>query len=199
VTTDDKGHFKFDGACEGTINLSANARNAYGSARAQAGDTNVVIKMGVSRSYSFSESETPRRASLRGKPLPDLTTVELGTEAAPAGKPVLLCLFDIEQRPSRRFARMLTEQHDALKQKGITILGLQAAVTPADTLKEWKQANPVPFPIGRVPEKSDKTKWAADVESFPWLILTDSKGRVAAEGFAFEELEAKLTALPKAE
>ena len=107
--------------------------------------------------------------------------------------------MDVEQRPSRRLARQLSEQHDALKQKGVTVLGLQAAVTSADSLKEWKQANPVPFPVGRVAEKSDKTKWAADVESLPWLILADSKGRVAAEGFALEELDAKLALLDKAE
>jgi Carboxypeptidase regulatory-like domain len=195
VRTDNKGRFGFEEVCEGTVQLSANLQNTHGSARAEAGDTNVVIRLGANQVYSFQEA--PRRASLKGKPLPDLAPLEL--EAAPAGKPVLLCLLDVEQRPSRRFARQLSEQHDALKQKGVTVLGLQAAVTSADALKEWKQANPVPFPVGRVAEKSDKTKWAADVESLPWLILTDGKGRVAAEGFALEELDAKLALLDKAE
>ena len=198
VRTDNNGRFKFDEVCEGSVQLSANARNSHGSARAEAGDTNVVIHLGVNQSYSLAEAR-PQRASLKGKPLPDLAAVELAADAAPAGKPVLLCLFDIGQRPSRRLARLLADQHEALKQKGITVLGLQAAVTPADSLKEWKQANPVPFPVGRVAEKTDKTKWAADVDSLPWLILADSKGRVAAEGFALEELDAKLSALPKAE
>jgi len=36
--------------------------------------------------------------------------LDLTSDVAPAGKPVLLCLFDIEQRPSRRFVRQLTEQ-----------------------------------------------------------------------------------------
>jgi hypothetical protein len=57
----------------------------------------------------------------------------------------------------------------------------------------------VPFAVGRVAEKSDKTKWASEVESLPWLILTDGNGRVTAEGFALEELETKLPAAPKAE
>jgi uncharacterized GH25 family protein len=196
--TDANGRFKFDEVCEGTVQLSASVRNSHGNMRADAGDTNVVIHLGVSESYSMVDAR-PRRASLKGKPLPDLATVELSGDAAPAGKPVLLCLFDVEQRPSRRLARLLAEQHDALKQKGVTVLGLQAAVSSADSLKEWKQSNTVPFPVGRVAEKSDKTKWAAEVESFPWLILTDNKGRVAAEGFGFEELDAKITALSKAE
>jgi uncharacterized GH25 family protein len=193
--TDAQGRFKFDAVCEGSIQVSANAQRAYGSTRAQAGDTNVVVTLGTRESYTVSEA--PQRPSLKGKPLPDLAALDLGADAVPAGKPVLLCLFDIEQRPSRRFARTLAEQHDALKQKGLTVIGLQAAVTPAESLKEWKQANPLPFPLGRIAEKSDKTKWVAEVDSLPWLILTDGQGRVAAEGFALDELEAKLTALPK--
>jgi protocatechuate 3,4-dioxygenase beta subunit len=195
VRTDDKGRFKFDAVCEGTIQLSASAENTHGTARAEAGDTNVVIHLGVNQSYSAREA--PKRPSLRGKPLPDLAAVELGGDAAPAGKPVLLCLFDIEQRPSRRFVKQLAEQHEGLKQKGITVLGLQAAVTTADSFKEWKGANPVPFPVGRVAEKADTTKWASEADSLPWLILTDGDRRVTAEGFALDELEAKLKAQAK--
>jgi hypothetical protein len=146
---------------------------------------------------SYSAREAPKRPSLRGKPLPDLAAVELGGDAAPAGKPVLLCLFDIEQRPSRRFVKQLAEQHDALRQKGLTVLGLQAAITTAESFKEWKDANPVPFRVGRVVEKADKTKWASEADSLPWLILTDGERRVTAEGFPLDELEAKLKSQSK--
>jgi hypothetical protein len=50
----------------------------------------------------------------------------------------------------------------------------------------------VPFPVGRVPEKSDQTRWVSAAESLPWLILTDAERRVVAEGFALDELEALL-------
>jgi hypothetical protein len=195
VRTDDKGRFKFDEVCEGSVQLFANSQRANGSAQAQAGDTNVVIRLGVNQSYSARE--TPKRPSLKGKPLPDLAAVDLNSDAAPAGRPVLLCLFDIEQRPSRRFVRQLAEQHDALRQKGLTILGIQAAVTTAESFKEWKDANSLPFPVGRLPEKADQIKWVSDVESLPWLILTDGERRVTAEGFALDELEAKLKATAK--
>jgi hypothetical protein len=195
VRTDDKGRFKFDEVCEGSVQLSANARGPYGSARAEAGDTNVVVRLGVNQ--SSSSQAAPRRPSLKGKPLPDLAAMDLNSDAAPAGKPVLLCLFDIEQRPSRRFVRQLAEQHDALRQKGLTVLGLQAAITTAESFKEWKDANPVPFPVGRLSEKAAKTKWASDVESLPWLILADGERRVTAEGFALDELEAKLKSQTK--
>jgi len=72
------------------------------------------------------------------------------------------------------------------------VLAAQAIVTGAEAFKEWQHASPVPFLVGRVSEKSEKTKWATDQESLPWLILTDAAGRVVAEGFALDELDAKL-------
>jgi hypothetical protein len=62
---------------------------------------------------------------------------------------------------------------------------------------EWKSASPVSFPIGRVSDKSEKSKWASDVPALPWLILTDPSHRVIAEGFAFDELEAQLKKVSK--
>ena len=190
VRTDDKGRFRFEEVCEGSVQLSVSSQRAYGNARAEAGDTNVVIHLGASPSDSVRE--TPKRPSLNGKPLPDLALVELGSAAAPTGKPVLLCLFDVEQRPSRRFVKQLAEHYDALRQQGLTVLGLQAAVTTADAFKEWQDSNPVPFPVGRLAAKADNTKWASEVDSLPWLILTDGERRVTAEGFTFDELDAKL-------
>jgi hypothetical protein len=188
--TDEQGRFRFEAVCEGTVRLFASLASVYGNTQAEAGTTNVVIRLGVRESYGVRQ--TPKRPSLKGRPLPDLAAVELGGDACPAGKPILLCVLDIEQRPSRRFVKQLAEQYDALKQKGVTVLGLQAAITTADSLKEWKEANPVPFPVGRVAEKADKTKWASGVESLPWLILTDGERRVTAEGFALDELDVKL-------
>jgi Carboxypeptidase regulatory-like domain len=189
IRSDNQGRFAFDQVCEGQIQVSASAQSSYGSARAEAGDTNVLIRLGLNEPFG---REAPARVSLTGKPLPDLTTVNLSADAVPTGKPVLLCLFDIEQRPSRRIARLLNEQQGALQQKGIVVLGVQAAVTTDEAFKEWKDTSPVSFPVGRLTGKTDKTKWVSEVESLPWLILTDADHRVTAEGFALDELEPKL-------
>lgn len=194
VFTDKAGRFAFHQVCEGEVRLSANSQNSYGSAQAEGGDTNVVITL---RAESGSRRAPPRRAALTGRSLPDLTAVNLASDAIPTGKPVLLCLFDLEQRPSRRCVRLLAEQHDALRQKGLVVLAVQATPTTAEAVKTWKDATPVPFPVGFVAEKTDKTKWASGVESLPWLILADAQGRVSAEGFALDELDAKLKALAK--
>jgi hypothetical protein len=193
MTTDSKGRFHFQ-VCEGQVRLFAYSQSGGGNAQAtaEAGDTNVVMTLS---SNSGSVRQTPYRASLKGSPLPDLATVNLASDAAPAGKPVLLCLFDASQRPSRHVVRQLDEQAAALRQQGVTVLGVQAAVTSDETFNEWKKAGPVSFPVGRVTEKSEKSKWATAVPALPWLILTDASHRVIAEGFSLDELDAQIKKL----
>jgi hypothetical protein len=195
MTTDSKGRFHFQ-VCEGQVRLFASSPQGGGFAQAtaEAGDTNVVMTLG---SNSGNVRQSPRRAALKGGPLPDLATVNLASDTAPAGKPVLLCLFDASQRPSRHVVHQLDEQAAALRQQGVTVLGVQAAVTGDETFNEWKSASPVSFPIGRVTEKSEKSKWASAVPALPWLILADANHRVIAEGFALDELDAQIKALAK--
>ena len=123
--------------------------------------------------------------------------MNLTADAAPAGKPVLLCLFDAGQRPSRHVVNQLEQQAAALRQQNVTVLGIQAAVASDDVFNEWKSASPVSFPVGRVTEKSEKSKWAAAVPALPWLILTDAGHRVVAEGFAPDDLDAQIKKLAK--
>ena len=188
MTTDNKGRFHFQ-VCEGQVRLFANSQAGFAQASAEAGDTNVVMTLS---SQPGNVRQPPRRALLKGGPLPDLATVNLASDTAPVGKPVLLCLFDASQRPSRHVLHQLDEQAAALRQQGVTVLGVQAAVTSDETFNEWKSASPVSFPVGRVTEKSEKSKWASAVPALPWLILTDAGHRVIAEGFALDELDAQI-------
>jgi hypothetical protein len=91
----------------------------------------------------------------------------------------------------------LDEQAVALRQQNVSVLGVQAAITSDEAFNEWKTSSPVLFPVGRVTEKSEKTKWASAVPALPWLILTDAQGRVVAEGFALDELDAQIKKLAK--
>jgi protocatechuate 3,4-dioxygenase beta subunit len=195
MTTDSKGRFHFQ-VCEGQIRLFAYSQNGGGNAQATvaAGDTNVVMTLS---SQPGNVRQPPRRASLKGSPLPDLATVNLASDTTPAGKPVLLCLFDAGQRPSRHVVHQLNEQAAALRQQGVTVLGVQAAVTSDETFNEWKSARPVSFPVGRVTEKSEKSRWASAVPALPWLILADANHRVITEGFSLDELDAQIKKLPK--
>jgi hypothetical protein len=93
--------------------------------------------------------------------------------------------------------RQLNEQAGALRQQGVVVLGAQALVTSGEIYNQWRSASPVSFPLGRVLEKSEKTKWVLAAPELPWLILTDATHSVVAEGFAFDELDAQLKKLAK--
>ena len=192
VRTDAQGFFAFEGVCEGTLRVSASQQTSYANVTVEAGDTNVVLILGA---RSSGDRRTPSRPALLFKPLPDLAPLGLAAASVPAGKPLLLCLFDCEQRPSRRCLRLLSEQYEALRQKGLTVAAVQATPAEPESLKAWQQSQPVPFPVGWVTNLTAKPGWTASTGSLPWLILTDRQGRVTAEGFALEELEAKIKAL----
>ena len=194
VRTDAKGFFTFEGVCEGMVRVSASHQNSYGNVSVEAGDTNVVLTLGSS--YS-TRSEARSRPSLKGHPLPELSPFGLSADSLPTGRPALICLFDCEQRPSRRCLNELAGQQAALRQKGLALAAIQATTVEEATLKAWKESSRVSFPVGQAPPKSDKTRWVSALDSFPWLILVDAKGQVVAEGFALDELDAQLQALTK--
>lgn len=193
--TDTKGHFHFDKVCAGTINLSVNSpRGGYANVTAEAGDTNITVRVS---STPGRRSPGPRPVSLKGKPLPDLAPLGLAAADCPAGQPVLALLIDAEQRPSRRALRLLSDQAAALKQKGVAVIILQFGSMAEDAFADWKKDAAVPFPTGCVKSNPDQARAAWGAAALPWLILADKTHRVAAEGFAPEELDAKLDALGK--
>ena len=195
--TDSQGRFNFQ-VCAGEVDVYAGLLGSSGSTNAHAGDTNLIIRFGQNRGIAqMIVANVIRPTTHQGKPLPALTGLSFAAEAAPAGKPLLLCLFDLEQRPSRRLAKQLADQNDALRQKGIVVLGVQATVIVADSLKELKDSAQLPFPVGNLGEKLEQTKWVSGVNSLPWLILTDATRTVIDEGFAIEDLEGKLKAIGK--
>jgi hypothetical protein len=192
VQADAHGRFALE-VCPGTVSLSARFQELQTSVQAQAGDTKVVVTLKPESGHS--EPEKRKRASLIGKALPDLASFNLPSDAAAPGKAILLCLFDCEQRPSRQAIRLLTEQTESLRLKGVAVLGIQAAVVSSDSFDPWKEANPLPFKIGRITAKTAASAWATDTESLPWLILVNSHGQVAAEGFSLEDLARKIASL----
>jgi hypothetical protein len=194
TTTDSKGRFHFK-VCEGQIQIFANSQEGFAQARVDAGDTNIIMTI------SQNNNGLPQPAhhtSFKGSPLPDLATVNLEASAAPADKAVLLCLFDASQRPSRHVVSQLEQQAAGLRQQGITVLAVQAAITTDDIFNQWKSGSPVSCPIDRVTEQNAaQAKWASNASALPWLILTDAHHRVIAEGFAMDDLDAQVKKLSK--
>jgi hypothetical protein len=136
------------------------------------------------------EPDLRQAIPLVGRTLPDFAGIE--TDLPPnriKDKMVLVCFFDMNQRPSRNCLTQLAKQVQALGQQGVTLVAVQATKVDESTLGEWTQKNKISFPIGMTQdyEKHIRFEWA--VCSLPWLILTDKDHTVTAEGFGLNDLD----------
>ncbi|MBN2590963.1 MAG: redoxin domain-containing protein [Sedimentisphaerales bacterium] len=127
--------------------------------------------------------------SLVGKSLPDLKY--FGTESQPDinNKKVLVCFFDLEQRPSRNLIQELNKKAQDIKEKGIEIIAINTSKIEREYLDNWLIENNVDFPVGINKENIEQTKFNWGVKALPWLILTDKEHVVTDEGFAVAELD----------
>jgi hypothetical protein len=131
--------------------------------------------------------------SLLGKPLPDVKDLKLEPSSVDMeGKMILMCFWDMQQRPSRNCIMQLAKQAEQLKQNGVTIVAVQASQVDENALNEWVKQNNIPFAVGMIQGDPEETGFAWGVRSLPWPILTDAEHIVRAEGFGLEELDEKI-------
>jgi len=192
--TDADGKFVLDGVCAGHMQIQASTRigETYvsGSAQAEGGATDVRIT--VSERRIVSRPEPRRPADLKGKPLPDLKTLGIELPAEAEGKALLVCFWDMNQRPSRYCISELIRRAGQLAERGGAIVAIHAGQVEERALEQWIEKSKPPFPIGRVRGDFEKTRLAWGVASLPHLILTDRKHVVVADGFGLGELEKKI-------
>jgi len=135
---------------------------------------------------------------LVGKPLPDMKEIAVDHDPNQTkDKMILVCFWDMNQRPSRHRIAQLAKQAEQLNCKGVTIIAVQASKVDGNKLNEWVEKNNIPFPVGVFQGDEEKTRFAWGVRYFPWLILTDKQHVVTAEGFTLDELNEKLSNNPK--
>ncbi|HCO96896.1 MAG TPA: hypothetical protein DIU00_23660 [Phycisphaerales bacterium] len=131
--------------------------------------------------------------SLVGRALPDFKDLNLPPLPADTdNKMILVCFFDMNQRPSRNCIIELGRRAEELKQKGVATIIIQASKVEANELDEWVKKNNIPFPAGQIQGDKEKTRFVWGVQSLPRLILTDIKHIVKAEGFGLDELNHEL-------
>jgi len=130
------------------------------------------------------------------KPLPKFEGVKLHLAADQIeNRAILLCFFDMEQRPSRNCIIQLAKKIQELKAKDIVVIAVQASKIDEKALNEWITKNNIPFTIGVITADIEKTRFDWGVRSLPWLILTDTNHIVCAEGFSMSELDEKISAI----
>ena len=128
-----------------------------------------------------------------GKSLLDFEGIQIEFDVGQAqGRMILLCFFDMDQRPSRNCMMQLANRADWLKEKGITVIAIHAANVGRAKLDEWIRKNKMTFPVGMITEQEEQVRFDWGVKSLPWLILTDKQYLVTAEGFVMNELDNKI-------
>jgi len=193
VKTDAQGRFTIRGVSAGIAQVQANTTGQtrlYGRVQTEGGATDVKIVL--SPMGTPGQFVPARGPSLVGKPLPSLAG--LGIDLPPEaykGKLILLCFFDLGQRPSRNTVLQLAKRTD-LKDKGLAVVMVQVSKTEEAGFQEWVRQNAIPFPVGRVLGDENKVRSAWGVRSLPWLILADAARFVRAEGFSLDELDSTL-------
>ena len=196
--TDKNGKFTFDKVCEGEVNINANVRTGqtYGSATAQAGADDV--KVVLSQRASPGRAAPKLAPSLLGKALPDFKDITMRlTRETLDDRVVLLCFWDTYQRPSRHCVKELAAAAETLAAKNVTVATVHAASIDPEELARWTTEAEIALPVGVIEAKADKVRHSWGVRGLPWLILTDKKHVIRAEGFGIQELDATLDAVLK--
>ena len=158
----------------------------------------------VNRGYRYEgvlAEVPPKPQTLTGKQLlkTDCFGIMLPPEST-KGKIILLCFWDMKQRPARQCVQDLANRMDDLQEKGVVSVLIHASPAEPNALKEWMTKFKIPSPCGVITGDAEKVetirnKWG--VRGLPWLVLTDKKHIVRAEGFGISELDERITTLIK--
>jgi len=192
--TDEQGRFRLPLLCEGAIKIEASGRSKYpgkGTLMLQTPAENVKIVLGKNLDHDAT-------LSLSGKPLPDLSALskDLNQIQAP-DTPLLVCLCDIQQRPSRQCLFGLSQKVDALSARGLALVVVQVSDVP-ELHQPWLNNALTDLPIHMCECDFETRRRAWAVSGLPWLILTDKDHVVRADGFALSELDLKIMEIERA-
>lgn len=120
-----------------------------------------------------------------GKPIPGFTTVrfEAFQKDQIKDKSLLVCFWDMDQRPSRQCIRVLEKQKKALKNKNIVVLAVHSGTKQGKQVTDWLSKNGPSLTAGTIQGDPYDTLLAWGARSSPWLVLTDEKHVVTKAGF----------------
>jgi len=189
ATTDSDGRFTIGRVCKGPLRIQAgfsSVRAETGVLRAEGGDRDVKVVLG-------QDGVHLRYASLVGKPLPNSEGLDPSLSRADVeGKMVLLCFFDMQQRPSRNMILELAKRAERLNGRGVVVLGVQASRMNRAELDRWVADNHIALPVRMAQADEQQMRRTWGVRSLPWLILTDHTHIVTAEGSQLAEFERRI-------
>jgi hypothetical protein len=149
----------------------------------------VDSRRGRTRTYAYK----PEPPDLVGKLLPELADIGVSFSPEQArNKRLLICFWDMQQRPSRHYISKLSEKAGILSDKGVKVLCVHAPGAEVNSVVDWMRNSNIPFPVKTMAEEPEKARYAWGVKSLPWLILTNREHTVEANGFSLAELDERI-------
>jgi hypothetical protein len=145
----------------------------------------------------FGETRTyTNMPSLVGKPLPPFDGIQLDCEPQVLNdRPLLLCFWDPNQRPSRHCLTQLVRQDGQLNHKRLAVAAISISSLPSSAARQGLDSQSIPFAVGEVKVDSDSIHLRWGIRALPWLIFTDAGHIVRAQGFGVDELDGKVKEL----
>jgi hypothetical protein len=136
--------------------------------------------------------------SMLGEPLGLLGEFEIDLDPEKVkGKRILVCFWDMQQRPARHCVRELAKRAEELKGKGIVVAIVQASKVEKSQLEGWIKEYDIPFAAGAIEGDAEQIRAAWGIKALPSLILTDAEHIVRAEGFGIAELDERIKAISR--
>lgn len=182
---DRNGRFRLEGLCTGPAKIESVAPGAprtWGHTQTVGGERNARIVLG---------QKLESAKYLVGTPMPSWDRLGLASiRNRCAGKAILLCLIDPEQRPSRHCLKQLADRAAFLSERAIATI-----VVPLsdDSITECKYN--ASFHVTRCDGDVAKLRETLGVQSLPWLVLTDSEHTIVAENITVSKLDSLLEAI----
>ena len=132
---------------------------------------------------------------LLGKKLPEPENIQnIDSLKQAEGKRILVCFWDMNQRPSRNIIIEIGKRAKELAEKNIAVHLVHTSKIDPAKLKEWLDGRNIPSACENIESDAGKVLFRWGVRAQPWLILTDEEGIVRTEGFNIEQLNEKLRA-----
>jgi len=125
-----------------------------------------------------------------GKAIPGFDNIrfEVFQKNQTKDKPLLVCFWDIDQRPSRQYIRILEKQKDVLQDKNIVVLAVHSGTKQEKEVKKWLKKNGPSLTVGMIEGDPYNTLLAWGAKGLPWLILTDEQHIITNAGFSLDDL-----------
>jgi len=131
-----------------------------------------------------------------GKPIPGFDTVRFAAfqKDQIKGKPLLVCFWDMDQRPSRQCIRVLEKQRQTWQDKNVVVLTVHAGTKRGKQVTDWLKKNGPSLTVGTIQGDPYDTLLTWGARGLPWLVLTDERHVITKAGFnlnAVKQIEEK--------